>query len=544
MLCCLVGLFGLVGHCEGLLVRQSEFSGLTADIVLGGQQLAVSLDFVFDTNVVYDSSQSPAFVLCYRLPEGTEVDRADATKMERALGWTHMVSVMDTIGVDDVIVNLFQFKLVVNSHPASVRMREVAGIVSLNRFSRIAQAHVMRLRMGEGGGLEVTFGCSPDDNNIGHPARSTLPLLSLRGDWVFRAGLSVSAGEGIRSRVRFDPTLTDVIIPHSLGFRFLRLLGVGVMLIADRVYLPCDRLDFFFLTLILSDEVSIELVHLVLSSSAQPHGLCAMRILVSSGLENDGFIQIGQSLLAAVAGVELDNPSGLIRFELPSSSPFQYFPLPNPVPLVPAFDYPVIEFSTTSHEGARMTFTQKAFGRREYFFVPFRTRAVQFGEGIFAFSFFKVGGLDNLSIPHAERLATTVFLSSAPEARMEDGEFHIDFASDVGDGLTEYAVIITEETDALWVEFKAVEKVDIADLDLPPSETVSRIFGEVLPEFPTCTICITPLEEGDTMQRLTACCHAFHLDCVRPWIERKRICPCCRAPIIRKATTESAALEA
>ena len=43
-----------------------------------------------------------------------------------------------------------------------------------------------------------------------------------------------------------------------------------------------------------------------------------------------------------------------------------------------------------------------------------------------------------------------------------------------------------------------------------------------------CAICLCPPREGEQLCTL-ACAHIFHLDCVRPWLERSAFCPTCRS---------------
>lgn len=44
-----------------------------------------------------------------------------------------------------------------------------------------------------------------------------------------------------------------------------------------------------------------------------------------------------------------------------------------------------------------------------------------------------------------------------------------------------------------------------------------------------CTICFTPLEDGDRVGALS-CKHEFHVECLKNWLPRRNICPLCQAP--------------
>ena len=48
-------------------------------------------------------------------------------------------------------------------------------------------------------------------------------------------------------------------------------------------------------------------------------------------------------------------------------------------------------------------------------------------------------------------------------------------------------------------------------------------------EDPCCSICLSPLEPGDTVLELLPCRHSFHPDCVRDWLANDASCPLCRS---------------
>ena len=44
---------------------------------------------------------------------------------------------------------------------------------------------------------------------------------------------------------------------------------------------------------------------------------------------------------------------------------------------------------------------------------------------------------------------------------------------------------------------------------------------------PCCSICLVSLGEGDML--VLPCTHRFHEQCITPWLQKHKSCPCCRA---------------
>ncbi|EAZ23518.1 hypothetical protein OsJ_07214 [Oryza sativa Japonica Group] len=44
-----------------------------------------------------------------------------------------------------------------------------------------------------------------------------------------------------------------------------------------------------------------------------------------------------------------------------------------------------------------------------------------------------------------------------------------------------------------------------------------------------CAVCLTVFDDGDDLRLLPQCSHAFHPDCIDPWLEGHVTCPLCRA---------------
>jgi hypothetical protein len=48
-----------------------------------------------------------------------------------------------------------------------------------------------------------------------------------------------------------------------------------------------------------------------------------------------------------------------------------------------------------------------------------------------------------------------------------------------------------------------------------------------------CSICIDEFEAGERLTLLPRCQHAFHKDCIRPWLmERQGCCPLCKSNVL------------
>jgi hypothetical protein len=46
----------------------------------------------------------------------------------------------------------------------------------------------------------------------------------------------------------------------------------------------------------------------------------------------------------------------------------------------------------------------------------------------------------------------------------------------------------------------------------------------------SCSVCLDCFSANQTLRKL-GCCHAFHSDCIDPWLRKKADCPVCRRPV-------------
>uniref|UniRef100_A0ACD5U3P2 Uncharacterized protein n=1 Tax=Avena sativa TaxID=4498 RepID=A0ACD5U3P2_AVESA len=57
-----------------------------------------------------------------------------------------------------------------------------------------------------------------------------------------------------------------------------------------------------------------------------------------------------------------------------------------------------------------------------------------------------------------------------------------------------------------------------------------------------CAVCLTTFEEADDLRLLPHCSHAFHPECIDPWLEARTTCPLCRANLEKPAPPPHAAV--
>lgn len=46
----------------------------------------------------------------------------------------------------------------------------------------------------------------------------------------------------------------------------------------------------------------------------------------------------------------------------------------------------------------------------------------------------------------------------------------------------------------------------------------------------TCAICHMGLHNSSNAVKVSTCGHAYHADCIQPWLEKRNVCPLCMAP--------------
>ncbi|XP_074577578.1 RING-H2 finger protein ATL39-like [Curcuma longa] len=48
---------------------------------------------------------------------------------------------------------------------------------------------------------------------------------------------------------------------------------------------------------------------------------------------------------------------------------------------------------------------------------------------------------------------------------------------------------------------------------------------------PDCVVCLSALQDGETVRALPGCTHVFHAPCIDSWLQKHSTCPTCRADV-------------
>eukprot|EP00956_Cyclotella_meneghiniana_P016216 scaffold25497_cov68-Cyclotella_meneghiniana.AAC.7 len=81
-------------------------------------------------------------------------------------------------------------------------------------------------------------------------------------------------------------------------------------------------------------------------------------------------------------------------------------------------------------------------------------------------------------------------------------------------------------------------KHDVTSRHDAPAQSPPSLLGECLEtglfvSSDCCSICIEEFVHGERLRILPRCSHAFHTDCILPWLtERQGCCPLCKTPVL------------
>ncbi|KAL8244355.1 hypothetical protein R6Q59_010613 [Mikania micrantha] len=90
--------------------------------------------------------------------------------------------------------------------------------------------------------------------------------------------------------------------------------------------------------------------------------------------------------------------------------------------------------------------------------------------------------------------------------------------------VTDTMSLLKQNLYPFWVEVRFV-------FISPPDPTLKR-------DFIGCSVCLGDYQAEDRLQRLPACKHAFHVECIDNWLSTHTTCPLCRTSLLVCSPTE------
>ena len=116
-----------------------------------------------------------------------------------------------------------------------------------------------------------------------------------------------------------------------------------------------------------------------------------------------------------------------------------------------------------------------------------------------------------------------------------DGEIDVEMGGDKykPDSFGSAAVVESEQS----LVPSTVETADATQSgsDRPQNEPTLTAISTVKTICTECSICIDDFEVGERLTLLPRCRHAFHSDCIKPWLlERQGCCPLCKMNVLEE----------
>ena len=70
------------------------------------------------------------------------------------------------------------------------------------------------------------------------------------------------------------------------------------------------------------------------------------------------------------------------------------------------------------------------------------------------------------------------------------------------------------------------------DEESPKVQRTESLIRAAYDSCTSCSICLSPFEEEETLRLLPQCGHCFHTECILPWLtQKKSFCPLCQMPV-------------
>jgi hypothetical protein len=333
----------------------SPLSGIVTNLSIGEQVLSVALDFGGEKNIVVNRALCRHNVFnCFNpgLSETFTAENSIIKPVSLELGWIAGIESSDILLTPDGSSHELDFILLMENQLVSVKYKDVAGVIGMNRSAPLMRDKVLQLRRAShaSSALSISFfNRVPADTLAQNSIHADSLFDSKSTSWTFHASLRFGPDSSVPAIVEFDPSVTTLVLPENLQPAFrahIDSLGHEMVLKKDSdaswtVWLSCsvdgEISHRVFVNLEIATGKSILIPNSLLRfpydhaasmlslEENRDDGIFICPTRISFSVESKSVI-IGIQLTEAVESVVLDNINGGIIFEPHFGAPRPSFP--------------------------------------------------------------------------------------------------------------------------------------------------------------------------------------------------------------------------
>lgn len=526
----------LAGACIALLGRgevfsdYSAFSGLTGIFSVGvpSQELRLSLDFSSDNILLFSESVCPPFVrYCYSMADSDSLARGGMVggiQDERGFRSVFSGSELVEFNADPAPLPT---SLVMEWRPLTTEFTEVAGVLGIGPSSPLftgKRVRVSRDRLRGKHSVSISAAL-PQPSALSVAVTSTSETA-----WSFSGSLVLSEAIGWGADIVLDLSQQELLIPDRRRGELSDRMHPHAYIENDRLMVDCNLWGMPSPELQLSFAIhqgrKRHLVKFAMESLVLPNEMSSFTMRLTSKLRPacptrvrfhaSDTVVLGRPVLESVSSIVLDFARRQIEFgSQPAVASELWSPVPLAPPLVPVFTSPSVLI-----EGLHRVISLGVDRDADEALVLLNLDPSPLDDGI-GWRLIRSGPRGRLDRPDL------TFPGGALSVELQLSFSELSFVTYPGQDSSGHRVILRRT--AQFVDIIMAQRVSLEMLDMPPAEVVDTAAGE-------CSICLEEMAAGQTVQRLPACSHRFHVVCIRRWLRRlgDPTCPVCRT-IVRPA---------